>query len=96
MRKLISVGLAAAALATSATGLSSVASAQTVVVERYGHWDPTWGREPPPPMARWHNWRGEHRGEWYAHVHGCMTRYHGYDARRDMYYQGHRWRPCRD
>jgi len=25
-----------------------------------------------------------------------MVRYHGYDARRDMYREGHRWVSCRD
>ena len=73
-----------------------MAQAQTVVVERYGHWDPTWGHPPPPPMARWHHWRGEHRARWYGHVHDCQVRFTTYDPRRDMYREGRRWVPCRD
>jgi hypothetical protein len=89
MKKLISAGLAAAALAAAA----GAAGAQTVVVERYGHWERTWGDEPPPPPARVAYWR-HHDRDWYGHVHSCMVRYHGYDPRRDMYMQGHRWVPC--
>ena len=91
MKKLISAGLAAAALA----GAAGSALAQPVVVERYGHWERTWGAEPPGPPARVVYWR-HHRGEWYGHVHNCMVRYHGYDARRDMYMSGHRWVRCHD
>jgi hypothetical protein len=97
MRKLLFAGLAAAVAVTGgAASFATTADAQTVVVqERYGHWDPTWGAAPPPPMARWHRWH-EHQAEWYPHVHNCMVKYHGYDPRRDMYYEGHRWVPCRD
>ncbi len=95
MRNLLTAGLAAASLITGATAFTGVAGAQTVVVERYGHWDPTWGAAPPPPMRRWRHWRG-HEANWYNHVHGCMVRYHGYDARRDMYREGRRWTMCRD
>lgn len=91
MRKLLFAGLAAAML----LGGAGASSAQTVVVERYGHWDPEWGAVPPAPMHRWHRWRG-HEHEWYGHVHDCMVRYHGYDARRDMYREGRRWVLCRD
>ncbi|HEY2752420.1 hypothetical protein [Phenylobacterium sp.] len=91
MRNLIFAGLAAAAL-LSAAGASS---AQPVVVERYGHWDPAWGVVPPAPSHHWRHWR-EHEGAWYGHVHSCMTRYHGYDAHRDMYLEGHRWVACVD
>jgi hypothetical protein len=89
MRKLLFAGLAAAAL----LGAAGTGSAQ--VVERYGHWDPTWGATPPAPMHKWHRWRG-HEGDWYGHVHNCMTRYHGYDAHRDMYREGRRWVACTD
>lgn len=51
MRKLLFATLAAAALMGAAAGS---ATAQPVVVERYGHWDPAWGAAPPPPMHRWH------------------------------------------
>lgn len=96
MRKLLFAGLAAAALA-GGVAVSSTAGAQTVVVEeRYGHWDPAWGVVPPPPLPAWAYWRGEHEHEWYGHVHNCMVRYKGYDPRRDMYYEGHRWVSCRD
>jgi hypothetical protein len=88
MKKLISAGLAAA-------GAAGAACAQPVVVERYGHWERTWGDAPPPPPARVAYWR-HHRADWYGHVHNCMVRYHGYDARRDMYMEGHRWARCRD
>jgi hypothetical protein len=94
MRKLILAGLAAAAMCAGA----GAANAQTVVVqERWGHWDPTWGRDPgPPPHAMWRHWRG-HEDRWYGHVHTCMVRYHShYDYRRDMYRVGHRWVRCRD
>jgi hypothetical protein len=98
MRNLMFAGLAIATLAGSgAAAVATVAAAQPVVVEeRYGHWDPAWGVAPPAPSHRWHNWRGEHEHEWYAHVHNCMVRYHGYDAHRDMYYEGHHWVSCRD
>jgi len=89
MKKLISAALAAATLAAAGG-----AGAQTVVVERYGHWDPTWGAMPPAPHARMAYWR-HHRADWYGHVHNCMVRYQRYDARRDMYYEGHRWVACR-
>lgn len=93
MRKLLMAGLAAAMLA----GTAGVASAQTVVVERWGHWDPTWGVAPPPPPPRVVYWRHhEHDRDWYGHVHHCMVTYHRYDPRRDMYYEGSRWVPCRD
>lgn len=95
MRKLLFAGLAAATLVTGAT-VTTTATAQTVVVERYGHWDPAWGASPPPPMHRWHNWRGDRERMWYGHVHNCMVRYHGYDARRDMYREGRRWVRCSD
>jgi hypothetical protein len=91
MRKLIFAGLAAATL----MGAAGVSSAQPVVVERYGHWDPTWGVAPPAPMHSWRRWRGHENG-WYSHVHNCMVRYHGYDARRDMYREGRRWVACAD
>jgi opacity protein-like surface antigen len=87
MRKLITAGLAAAMLA----GVAGAAAAQPVVVERYGHWDQTWGAPPPPPMR---HWRG-HRTEWYGHVHGCQTRYTTYDPHRDMYRVHNRWVACR-
>jgi hypothetical protein len=96
MRKLLFAGLAAAALVSGGAVVATDAQAQTVVVERYGHWDPTWGHMPPPPMHRWHRWRGEHRAEWYGHVHNCMVRYSTYDARRDMYREGRRWVSCTD
>jgi len=96
MRKLMLAGVAAAsALAGGVATFATVAQAQPVVVERYGHWDPTWGEAPPPPMHRWHHWRGR-EAEWYGHVHNCMVRYHGYDARRDMYMEGRHWVACRD
>jgi hypothetical protein len=90
MRKLLFAGLAAATL----LGAASAGSAQ-VVVERYGHWDSAWGAAPPAPMHKWARWRG-HEADWNGHVHSCMTRYHGYDARRDMYREGHRWVACAD
>jgi hypothetical protein len=90
MRKLMIAGLAVATL----LGAASTSSAQ-VVVERYGHWDQGWGVAPPPPHHAWRRWRG-HEGAWYGHVHNCMVRYHGYDARRDMYREGHRWVACVD
>ncbi|THD64024.1 hypothetical protein [Phenylobacterium sp.] len=88
MRKLLFAGLAAATL----IGAAGVAGAQPV--ERYGHWDPAWGAAPPPPLAKWHRWRG-HEADWYGHVHTCMT-HHGYDPRRDAYMDGHRWVTCAD
>jgi opacity protein-like surface antigen len=91
MRKLLFATLAAAALMGAAAGS---ATAQPVVVERYGHWDPAWGAAPPPPMHRWHRWRG-HEAEWYGHVHTCMV-HKGYDPHRDMYREGHRWVSCAD
>jgi hypothetical protein len=90
MRKLMIGGLAAATL----LGAASTSSAQ-VVVERYGHWEPAWGSAPPPPHHGWRRWR-HHEANWYGHVHNCMVRYHGYDARRDMYREGHRWVACVD
>ena len=90
MRKLMIAGLAVATL----IGAASTSSAQ-VVVERYGHWDQGWGVAPPPPHHAWRRWRG-HEDNWYGHVHNCMTRYHGYDARRDMYREGRRWVACVD
>jgi hypothetical protein len=90
MRKLMIAGLAVASL----LGAASASSAQ-VVVERYGHWDNTWGHAPPAPMHKWHRWRG-HEAEWNGHVHNCMVKYHGYDARRDMYREGRRWVACTD
>jgi hypothetical protein len=95
MRKLLTAGLALAAGVGASSITFEAANAQPVVVERYGHWDDTWGRAPPPPLRRWHNWRG-HETNWYGHVHNCMVRYHGYDARRDMYREGRRWVACRD
>jgi len=91
MRKLIFAGLAAALFA----GAAGASSAQPVLVERYGHWEPAWGAAPPPPSHRWHHWRG-HEADWYGHVHNCMVRYHGYDAHRDMYREGRRWVMCHD
>ena len=91
MRKILSAGLAAAAL----VGAAGAAVAQPVVVERYGHWEHGWGAPPPGPPARVVYWR-QHHDRWYGHVHNCMARYHGYDARRDMYRVGHRWVVCRD
>jgi opacity protein-like surface antigen len=90
MRKLLFAALAAATLA----GAAGAASAQPVVVERYGHWDSAWGVAPPPPRAAWRRWRG-HEHEWYGHVHTCMV-HPGYDARRDMWRDGHRWVACVD
>lgn len=96
MRKLLFAGLAAASL-MGGVAVSSAAGAQAIVVEeRYGHWDPAWGAIPPPPMARWHHWRGDHMGRWYGHVHSCMTRYGHYDPRRDMYLEGRRWTSCHE
>jgi len=86
MRKLLFATLAAATL------LGGAATAQPV--ERWGHWDPTWGVAPPPPHAGWRRWHG-HEAEWYGHVHTCMGR-PGYDARRDMWRDGHRWVACAD
>ncbi|MDB5444693.1 MAG: hypothetical protein JWQ97_10 [Phenylobacterium sp.] len=91
MKKLVSAGLAAALL----VGAAGAAVAQPVVVERYGHWDRAWGAPPPGPPGRVAYWR-HHRTNWYGHVHNCMGRYHGYDPRRDMYMQGHRWMRCTD
>lgn len=97
MRKFMIAGLAAAmAAGAGAATVSTSAAAQPVVVERYGHWDPAWGVVPPAPMHRWRHWRGEHEHEWYGHVHNCLVRYSTYDARRDMYLEGHRWVSCRD
>ncbi|WP_293900298.1 hypothetical protein [Phenylobacterium sp.] len=78
-------------------GAAGAATAQTVVVqERWGHWDPTWGREPGPPQHRYmRHWRG-HENNYYGHVHNCMVKYHGYNPRRDMYREHRRWVPCRD
>jgi hypothetical protein len=91
MRKLIVAGLAAASL----MGGAGSALGQPVVVERWGHWDPTWGADPgPPPRAIARHWRN-HEGRWYQHVHSCMVREH-YDPRRDAYRVGHRWVVCRD
>jgi hypothetical protein len=92
MRKMMTASLAALMLAGA-----GMASAQTVVVhERWGHWDPTWGADPgPPPHRYWRHWRG-HEADWYGHVHNCMVKFQRYDPRRDMYYEGHRWVPCRD
>jgi hypothetical protein len=89
MRRLITVGLAAASL----VGAASAASAQTVVVERYGHWEPAWGSMPPPP-PRVAYWRHRDR-DWYGHVRMCSDRHHGYNPHRDMYRVGHRWVRCR-
>ena len=94
MRKLMFAGLAAATL-MGAAGAAGVSSAQPVVVEHYGRWDPAWGAPPPAPMHSWRHWRG-HEHEWYGHVHNCMVRYHGYDPHRDMYREGHRWVACAD
>ncbi|RAK60457.1 hypothetical protein DJ021_11895 [Phenylobacterium hankyongense] len=91
MRKLITAALAAAAFA----GAAGVATAQPVVVERYGHWDHAWGVVPPPPPRAMRHWRG-HEAAWYGHVHNCMVRSHYYDPRRDMYREGRRWVPCND
>ena len=91
MRKLLMAGVAAALLAGSA----GAAGAQTVVVERWGHWEPTWGVQPPPPPRRVGYWR-HHERDWYGHVRHCSVTYHRYDPRRDMYYEGRRWIPCRD
>jgi hypothetical protein len=88
MRKLMFAGLAAATL----LGAAGVSSAQPV--ERYGHWDNAWGVAPPAPRHEWARWRG-HEAEWYGHVHTCMV-HKGYDARRDMYREGHRWVSCAD
>jgi hypothetical protein len=97
MRKFMIAGLAAAmAAGTGAAAIATSTSAQPVVVERYGHWDPAWGVVPPAPMHRWRHWRGDREHAWYGHVHNCMTRYSGYDARRDMYLEGRRWVSCRD
>jgi hypothetical protein len=98
MKKLILASLALATLAAGgAASVAGSATAQPVVVEeRYGHWDPAWGVTPPPPVRRWRHWRGEHEREWYGHVHNCMVRFNTYDARRDMYLEGHRWVACRD
>ena len=97
MRRLMIAGLALASLAgTGAAAVATSSAAQTVVVERYGHWDPTWGEAPPPPMHRWRHWRGEYAHNWYPHVHSCMVKYHTYDPRRDMYLEGRRWVPCHD
>jgi len=91
MRKLILAGLAAASL----MGGAGAAAGQTVVVERWGHWDPTWGADPgPPPRAAWRHWR--HReNRWYQHVHSCMV-HERYDPRRDRYWEHRRWVTCRD
>ena len=91
MRKVITAGLAAVALA----GAAGAANGQTVVVERYGHWDPAWGAVPPPPRAAWRHWRG-HEANWYGHVHQCMVKYRYYDPARDMYRVGKRWVACHD
>ncbi len=91
MRKIITAALAAASL----IGTAGAASGQTVVVERYGRWEPAWGVAPPAPNHRWRHWRG-HEANWYGHVHNCMTRYTTYDARRDMYRVHKRWVACRD
>jgi len=91
MRRILTAALAGAALLSAA----GAASAQTVVVERYGHWDPTWGAEPGPPPRAVGYWR-HHREDWYGHVHNCMVRFHYYDARRDMYREGRRWVRCHD
>ena len=95
MRKLLFAGLAAATLMGGAA-VTATATAQPVVVERYGHWDPAWGAQPPPPMRTWHAWRGDHERVWYEHVHNCMVRYHGYNPHRDMYYEHRRWVRCSD
>jgi hypothetical protein len=90
MRRTILAGLTAALLA----GAAGASVAQPV--ERWGHWDPTWGAAPPPPSrALMRHWRG-HEAAWYGHVHSCLVRYHTYDARRDMYREGRRWVACRD
>jgi hypothetical protein len=92
MRKLILAGLAAASLVAGA----GTAFGQTVVVERWGHWDPAWGAEPgPPPRVIARHWR--HREHmWYAHVHRCMV-HEGYDWHRDRYRdEHHRWVVCHD
>jgi hypothetical protein len=91
MRKLILAGLAAASL----VGAAGAAAAQTVVVERYGHWDPAWGAEPgPPPHAMARHWR--HREHmWYEHVHRCMAR-ERYDWHHDRYWDHGRWHACAD
>ncbi|HEX4708859.1 hypothetical protein [Phenylobacterium sp.] len=91
MRKLMFAGLVAATL----VGAAGASSAQPVVVERYGRWEPAWGAAPPPPLHSWRHWRG-HEGDWYGHVHNCMVRYHGYDPHRDMYREGRRWVMCHD
>jgi hypothetical protein len=90
MRKILFAGLAAVTL----LGAATTSSAQ-VVVERYGHWDSAWGHAPPPPMHKWHRWRG-HEADWNGHVHSCMVKFHTYDARRDMYREGRRWVACPD
>jgi hypothetical protein len=91
MRKLIIAGLAAASL----IGGAGAAVGQPVVVERWGHWDPTWGAEPgPPPRALARHWR--HReNHWYEHVHTCMNR-ERYDWHRDRYWDNGHWSACND
>jgi hypothetical protein len=90
VRKLMIAGLAVATL----IGAAGASSAQVVVIERYGHWDNTWGAAPPPPMHKWQRWQG-HEAEWNGHVHNCMF-HKRYDARRDMYRYGCRWVACVD
>ena len=88
MRKLITAALAGAAL----IGAAGAAAAQ----ERYGHWDPAWGDQPPPPPARVARWRHhQHDAEWYQHVHNCMA-HERYDARRDRYFEHRHWVACHD
>jgi hypothetical protein len=87
MRKLMMAALAGASLVAAA----GAAGAQ----ERWGHWDPSWGAQPPPPPARVAYWKHhQHDAEWYEHVHGCMS-HDRYDARRDAYYEHRHWVPCR-
>jgi opacity protein-like surface antigen len=47
-----------------------------------------------PVVVERYRWRG-HEHEWYGHVHTCMV-HPGYDARRDMWRDGHRWVSCVD
>ena len=92
MRKLLFAGLAAATL----LGAAGASSAQTVVVERYGHWDPAWGAVPPAPLHRWHHWR-EHEGD--SGTATCTTAWSAFTATIRAATPTSRaagWVPCRD
>ena len=98
MKKLILTSLAAAAIATVATG-SALAQRHPLgdrdhdgvpnaVDPHDDRWDPAWGPQVMPPR----HWN-RHYG-WNHHVGLCHTRFATYDPHRDMYRVHNRWVRC--